>query len=76
MADMTYDPEADAVYLYLGRGKIAKTAEIQLDLVADYDAEGRLLGLEFLSASRQLAPGTWSKSPLPGQDRRHWNAAE
>ncbi len=59
---LTYDKEADAAYLYfkpLSAGEAAKTIEgegetegINLDL----DAEGRLVGIEILGASRRL-PG-------------------
>jgi uncharacterized protein YuzE len=59
---LTYDEEANALYLYLrgdipsGAGGIAKTVEIVGEphpveewVMADFDSEGRLLGLEFLS---------------------------
>ncbi|MEZ5788935.1 MAG: DUF2283 domain-containing protein [Xanthobacteraceae bacterium] len=65
MTDMTYDPEADAVYIYLGRGKIDRQETIG-DLVADVDADGRILGIEILSASVMLAPGDWQKARRPG----------
>lgn len=68
MTDMTYDPEADAVYLYLGRGKIDRQETIG-DLVADVDADGRILGIEILSASVVLAPGAWQKARRPGDKR-------
>jgi uncharacterized protein YuzE len=65
MIDMTYDPEADAAYIYLGRGKVAATKE-QGPFIYDVDASGRILGIEILSASKVLAPGDWKKSRLPG----------
>ena len=65
MIDMTYDPEADAAYIYLGRGKVAATKE-EGPFLYDVDASGKILGLEILSASKVLAPGDWSKSRLPG----------
>ena len=65
MIDMTYDPEADAAYIYLGRGKVAETKE-EGPFIYDIDASGRILGLEILSASKVLAPGSWSKARLPG----------
>ena len=53
------DPEADAAYLEIGRGKVADTVPIDPagfrgQIVFDLDREGRLLGLEILDASRQL----------------------
>jgi uncharacterized protein YuzE len=72
MSDMTYDPEADAVYLYVGNGKIDHQ-EKHGSLICDVDAEGRIVGIEVLFASRVLAPGNWEKAPLPGA---HVDAAE
>lgn len=63
MIDMTYDPDADAAYIYFGRGKVAATKE-EGPFLYDVDASGKIL--EILSASRVLAPGDWSKSRLPG----------
>lgn len=65
MIDMTYDPEADAVYIYLGRGKVAETRD-EGPFIYDVDASGRILGIEILAASKLLAPGDWKKSRLPG----------
>jgi uncharacterized protein YuzE len=66
MIDMTYDPEADAAYIYLGRGKIVETAEAG-PFIYDVDAEGRVIGIEILSASKVLAPGDWQKARRPGR---------
>jgi uncharacterized protein YuzE len=68
MIDMSYDPEADAAYIYLARGKIDRQ-EIIGDFVADVDADGRILGLEILFASKVLAPGDWQKARRPGTQR-------
>ena len=60
-----YDPEADAVYLYVGNGKIAETRE-DGPFIYDVDEAGRIIGIEILAASRVLAPGEWSKARRPG----------
>ena len=73
MTDMTYDPEADAIYIYLGQGKIDRTEETG-PFIYDVDTEGRIIGIEILSASHLLAPGDWKKSRLPGS--KLVNAAE
>jgi uncharacterized protein YuzE len=65
MIDMTYDPEADAVYIYLGRGKVVGTKE-DGPFIYDVDASGKILGIEILAASKVLAPGDWQKARLPG----------
>ncbi|KQT87523.1 DUF2283 domain-containing protein [Aurantimonas sp. Leaf443] len=61
---MTYDPEADAVYLYVGKGKFDRTEEAG-PFVYDVDAQGRVLGIEITCASTVLAPGAWQQAPLP-----------
>lgn len=66
MPDMTYDPEADAAYVYLGDGPIIESEEVAPGIVLDYDAEDRVVGIEVLGASKVLAPGEWSKARLPG----------
>jgi uncharacterized protein YuzE len=66
MIDMTYDPEADAVYIYLGRGKIDHQEEAG-PFISDVDAEGRVLGIEILSVSKVLAPGDWRQARRPSR---------
>ena len=68
MTDITYDPEADAVYITVGRGEIDRTEEAG-PFIYDVDAEGRVVGIEILTASKVLAPGDWKKARRPGQGR-------
>jgi uncharacterized protein YuzE len=68
MTDMTYDPEADALYITIGEGKSDRTEEAA-PFIYDVDEAGRVLGIEILSASKVLAPGDWRKAPLPGSSR-------
>lgn len=60
---ITYDPDADAAYLYLSdeipAGGVARTvpvealaAEMMVNL--DFDASNRLVGIEVMDASRVL----------------------
>lgn len=59
---VTYDSEADSAYIQLGKldvGGVAYTyitePEIETGMInLDFDREGRLLGIEVLSASRSL----------------------
>lgn len=52
------DHKADAVYLNLTHHEIAESEEVADGIVVDYDAEGRIVGLEILDASRRTAePG-------------------
>ena len=42
MIDMTYDPEADAIYIYLGKGKVDRTEETG-PFIYDVDESGRVM---------------------------------
>ena len=61
MTDITYDAEADAVYIIVGHGKIERTDETG-PFIYDVGAEGHIVGIEILSASKVLAPGDWKKA--------------
>jgi uncharacterized protein YuzE len=65
MTDITYDPEADAVYITVGRGNVDRTEETG-KFICDLDAEGHIVGIEILSASKILADGDWKKAGLQG----------
>ena len=59
---ITYDPAVDAAYIYLteiSAAAVSKTVpvdpnEVEGEINLDFDAEGRLLGIEVLGASRKL----------------------
>lgn len=68
MIDMTYDPDADAVYILLGRGEIDRQEEAG-PFVYDVDAAGRVLGIEILSATKVLAPGDRQRARRPSQTK-------
>jgi uncharacterized protein YuzE len=46
-----YDPDADAIYVYLRDAKVVKTVAIDDFRNIDYDGEGRVVGVEFLDVS-------------------------
>ncbi len=48
-----YDKSADALYITLKKGSVAKTKE-QKSYLADYDKKGDLLGLEILKYSKKV----------------------
>ena len=68
MTNITYDADADAVYITVGRGKVDRTEETG-PFNYDVDAEGHIVGIEILSASKVLAPGDWKKAGAPDQAR-------
>jgi uncharacterized protein YuzE len=73
MSEITYDAQADAVYIRIGRGEVDRTEEAG-PFIYDVDAKGQVLGIEVLSASKILAPGDWKKAGPP--EATHASAAE
>jgi uncharacterized protein YuzE len=61
MAYVRCDANTDAVYITVGDGAIDRTEEAG-PFIYDVDAEGRILGIEILSASKALAPGDLKKA--------------
>lgn len=49
-----YDPEVDALYLRLGDVPIVESDEVRPGVVLDYDAQQRVVGVEFLHVTRQF----------------------
>jgi uncharacterized protein YuzE len=69
MTDVTYDAEADAVYIAVGLGNVVRTQK-NGPLVCDLDAKGHIVGIEIRSASKVLAPGEWKKARRPKESTR------
>ena len=51
--EINYDKDADALYIELKPGKVARTEEIDKDTFIDYFANGTVKGIEILSASNK-----------------------
>jgi uncharacterized protein YuzE len=73
MTNIIYDAEANAVYITVGHGKVDRTEETG-PFICDVDADGHIVGIEILSASKVLAPGDWKKVGPP--NAAHASAAE
>ena len=63
-----YDTTADALYITLKKGRIARTKEAGAYLV-DYDKKGGLLGFEVLNYSKKV-PALERKSVFIGGQKR------
>jgi len=50
---MRVDHAADAIYLNLTDRPIKDSEEVAAGIVVDYDAEGRIVGVEILDASKR-----------------------
>ena len=51
---ISYDKIADAMYIYLRKGKVAKTIKVKPNLLIDVDKKGGVLGIEILDVSHQI----------------------
>ncbi|MGE3987991.1 DUF2283 domain-containing protein [Pseudorhodoplanes sp.] len=54
--EITYRADDNAAYIRLSRHRILESAEVAPGVVFDYDADGRIVGIELLDARAQLAP--------------------
>ncbi len=48
---ISYDPKADALYVKMREGKVAKTIEYSEDIFVDLNSHNVLIGIELLSPS-------------------------
>ncbi len=51
---ITYDPKYDLLYIKLGEGEKVLCKEVDEDITLDVDSEGKLVGIEILSASKHI----------------------
>lgn len=51
---ITYDSEADALYIRFRDGKIEESDEVSEGFIVDYDLDGKPIALEILDASEIL----------------------
>jgi len=54
--DLHYDPETDAAYLRFSTETVIDSEEVAPGVVLDYDADGRMVGMEVLQARAHLPP--------------------
>ena len=54
---ITYDPEANALYLQFSVNEIAETVELSESVYVDVDADGLLVGIEILDATAEVLTG-------------------
>ena len=52
------DKESDALYLRLDDSAIVESEEVQPGVILDFDARGRVVGVEILSLSTRTDPET------------------
>ncbi len=52
--EISYDKEADALYIEFRKGEFAKNKKIDDFTIIDLDKEGNILGIELLEVSRRI----------------------
>jgi uncharacterized protein YuzE len=51
----TYDAEADALYVRFSETPVVESEEVSNGVILDFDADGRIVAIELLDASKQVA---------------------
>lgn len=51
-----FDPIADAAYLEISDKEVESTRQIEPGIMADYDSEGHIIGIEILNISQRATP--------------------
>ncbi len=52
---ITFDKEADAVYIELNSGEFSSNKKIDDDTIIDLDEKGNILGIELLNVSKRIS---------------------
>jgi uncharacterized protein YuzE len=62
---LIYDPETDSLYVDLSSKPSAESREVSEGVIADFDAEGRIVGLDIEHASERLDLSVLEAQHLP-----------
>ena len=62
---ISYYPDTDSLYIDLSEQQSAESREISEGVVLDYDAEGRLVGIDIDNASKKVELKKLILSKLP-----------
>lgn len=54
MPTVEYDPEANAAYIRFSTEEVQESEEVSNGIVLDYDADGRIVGMEVMQARTNL----------------------
>jgi uncharacterized protein YuzE len=63
--EISYDKEADAMYIEFRKGEFAKNRKIDDFTIIDLDKEENILGIELLDASKRIPPESLSQCKEP-----------
>ncbi len=65
---ISYYPDTDSLYIDLSEQPSAESREISEGVVLDYDAEGRLVGIDIDNASKKVELGKLTLKKLPASE--------
>ena len=57
-----YDETSDAAYIRFSPEDVLESEEVSDGIVLDFDADGRIVGMEVLEAARRLSPAILGKA--------------
>tara|TARA_Y100000310_G_C20277661_1_gene621059 strand:- start:443 stop:655 length:213 start_codon:yes stop_codon:yes gene_type:complete len=64
--EISYDKEADAVYIKLKSGKFSENKKVNDLTILDLDEKGEILGIEILDASKRIPKESLSRVVVSG----------
>ena len=64
---LNYCPETDSLYIDLSEQSSVESREISEDVLLDYDADGRLVGIDIDNASNKVDMEKLILNGLPGK---------
>ena len=53
--NISYDKDADCLYIQFQEGKVHKTRKIEESILVDLDDEGRIYGIEIIGVSERMS---------------------
>jgi len=59
--NITYDKDADCLYIQFQQGKVHKTRKIEEGVLLDLDEEGKIYGIEIVGASERMSIASLGK---------------
>lgn len=63
-----YDVQVDVLTVYFSDAPVEESAEIEPGIIVDYDADGNIIGVEILDASKRvMQPGMSGKIAIPSE---------
>ena len=66
---ISYYPDTDSLYIDLSEQPSAESREISEGVVLDYDAQGRLVGIDIDNASQKVELSKLILSKLPASEK-------